>query len=60
MGKWARALLAVLVGNLLYFVLMPRLPAAVRHVPFRLDSGLLVDICVCTVVWLLLNSLGTR
>jgi hypothetical protein len=59
-GKWARALLSVLVGNLLYFVLMPKLPAALRHVPFRLDLGLLVDICVCTVVWLLLNFLGTR
>lgn len=60
MGKWARALLAVLVGNLLYFAFMPKLPAALRHVPFRPDLGLLVDICVCTVVWLLLNFLGTR
>jgi len=60
MGKWARALLAVVLGNLLYFALMPKLPPLARHVPFRLDLGLLLDIVGCTVVWVLLNLLGRR
>jgi hypothetical protein len=58
--RWARALLAVLVGNLLYFAVMPKLPAAARHVPFRLDLGLLLDCCLCTVVWLLLSLARRR
>jgi hypothetical protein len=60
MGKWARALLAVLLGNLIYFGVMPRLPAALRHVPFRFDVGLLLDIILCTVVWILLNLVARR
>jgi hypothetical protein len=59
-GRWARALLAVLLGNLLYFTVMPKLPAVVRHVPFRLDQGLLLDGCLCTVIWLLLSLARRR
>jgi len=59
-GRWARALLAVLLGNLAYFMLMPRLPLAARHVPFRLDLGLLVDCCLCTAVFLLLSLAWRR
>jgi len=60
MGKWARALLAVLLGNLIYFGLMSRLPAVLRHVPFRIDLGLLLDICVCTVAWIALTRIFAR
>ena len=60
MGKWGRALLAVLLGNLIYFGLMSRLPTLLRHVPFRLDLGLLLDICVCTVVWVALTRIFVR
>jgi hypothetical protein len=43
---------AVLIGNLLYFfVLMPYLPAAARHTPYRLDWGLLVDLWICLVIY---------
>jgi len=52
---WAKALLAVLLGNLLYFALVPTLPAPARHVPFRLDMGLLLDCCICTVAFVLVN-----
>ncbi len=52
---WARALLAVLLGNLAYFAIMPKLPAAARHVPFQLDLGLLLDCCICTVAFVLVN-----
>ena len=60
MGRWPKALLAVLLGNLAYFTLMPRLPIAARHVPFRLDLGLLVDCCLCTAVFVLLSLARRR
>jgi hypothetical protein len=53
--RWARALLAVLLGNLAYFAAMPRLPAVARHVPFRPDLGLLLDCLICTAVFVLLS-----
>ena len=60
MGRWAKALLAVLLGNLAYFAVMPKLPASARHVPFRLDLGLLLDCCVCTVVFVLVSLAWRR
>lgn len=39
------ALVAVLAGNAIYFLLMPHLPRLVRHSLFREDWGLLVDFC---------------
>jgi len=43
---------AVVAGNLLYFfLLMPHLPSAGRHRPFRIDFGLLVDAWVCLVLY---------
>ena len=55
MRTWAKALLAVLLGNLIYFALVPTLPASARHVPFRLDPGLLLDCGICTVAFVLVN-----
>jgi len=55
MYRWARALLAVLLGNLAYFALMPKLPAAAQHAPGRLDLGLLLDFCFCAAAFALLN-----
>lgn len=47
-----KQLVAVLLGSVLYFfVLMPHLPAAARHQPFRLDFGLLVLAWICLVLW---------
>ena len=60
MHRWARALLAVLVGNLAYFAIMPKLPASARHVPFRLDLGLLLDGCLCTVAFALVSLVWRR
>jgi hypothetical protein len=58
--RWARALLAVLVGNLAYFAVMPKLPASAQHAPGRLDLGLLLDFCLCAVVFALLSLAGRR
>jgi hypothetical protein len=60
MHKWARALVAVLVGNLAYFTVMPKLPASAQHVPFRLDLGLLLDCCLCAVAFALVTLAWRR
>ena len=47
-----KQLIAVVVGSLLYFfVLMPHLPAAGRHQPFRIDLGLVVNLWVCLALY---------
>jgi ABC-type uncharacterized transport system permease subunit len=47
-----KQLVAVVVGSLLYyFVLMPYLPLAGRHQPFRIDLGLVVNLWVCLVLY---------
>jgi hypothetical protein len=45
------ALVAVLAGNAIYYLLMPHLPAPARHRLFQEDWGLLVDFAICTVIF---------
>lgn len=45
------ALLAVMAGNAAYFLLMPHMPLWARHVPMRLDFGILVDFWLCLVIF---------
>jgi len=45
------ALLAVLAGNAIYFLLMPHLPLAARHGLYKEDWGLLVDFGICTAIF---------
>jgi hypothetical protein len=49
--NFRRSLLAVLLGNLVYFALMPHLPWELRHRPDRIDVGLLVDFVVCAILY---------
>jgi ABC-type uncharacterized transport system permease subunit len=56
-----KQLVAVVIGSVLYFfVLMPHLPPAARHEPFRLDWGLLVNAWVCLVLYGLLELIFRR
>ena len=49
---------AVVIGSLLYFfVLMAHLPSVLRHVPYRLDWGLLVDLWICLLIYGLIELL---
>jgi hypothetical protein len=49
--RFLKQFVAVVVGSLLYFfVLMPHLPLAGRHQPFRIDLGLVVNLWVCLVL----------
>jgi len=51
MKNFLDALVAVLAGNALYFLLMPQLPALARHSLFKEDWGLLVDFAICAVIF---------
>jgi hypothetical protein len=58
--NFVHALIAVLAGNLAYFLLMPRLPARAQHVAFRLDLGLLVDFWLCLVAFGIIKTVAGR
>lgn len=51
MKNFLDALVAVLVGNAIYYLLMPHLPSVARHGLFKEDWGLLVDFGICTVIF---------
>jgi hypothetical protein len=51
MKNFLDALLAVLAGNAVYYLLMPHLPMVARHWLFKEDWGLLVDFAVCTAIF---------
>ena len=51
-----QALLAIVLGNVLYFLLLPSLPTAARHHPFHVDLGSLVDFWFCLVVYGLIRT----
>jgi hypothetical protein len=56
-----KQLVAVAVGSPLYFfVLMPHLPLAGRHQPFRIDLGLVVNLWVCLVFYGVIEWLDRR
>ena len=51
-ARLLKSLLAILIGNLVYFVaILPHVPAAGRHQAFRLDLGLVIDFWTCVACW---------
>jgi hypothetical protein len=54
-SSFVDALLAVLAGNAIYFLLMPHLPRAMHHSLFIEDWGLVVDFIICTAVFVLVK-----
>ena len=51
MKNFLDALVAVLAGNAIYYLLLPYLPSVARHGLFKEDWGLLVDFVVCTMIF---------
>jgi len=47
--NFVQSLIAVLAGNLVYFLVMPHLPPAARHTLGKMDLGVLVDFWFCLV-----------
>jgi hypothetical protein len=58
-ARWLKSLLAVLVGNAVYFSLAPYLPPAARHQPLHFDLGIVVDFWFCLLVYGILNTLAS-
>ena len=54
------ALVAVLAGNAIYYLLMPHLPAVARHGLFQEDWGLLVDFAICTTIFVVVKYATRR
>lgn len=54
--NFLEALLAIILGNLVYFALEPHLPPAARHHPFRPDVGTLVDFSFCVAAYGLIRT----
>jgi hypothetical protein len=50
-----RYLLAILLGNLIFFGLESRLPIWLRHEPYVIDLGLAVDLAICVGVYFLIR-----
>lgn len=48
--NFRRSLLAVLLGNLIYFYLLPHLPDTLRH-RYGIDFGLFIDFLICTALY---------
>ena len=50
--RWIEYLVAVLVGNAIYFlVLFPVLPIGLQHQPLRADAGLLLAFLCCVAIY---------
>lgn len=54
--NFLQALLAIILGNVLYFILLPSLPPIARHRPFRIDLGMVVDFWFCLVAYGLIRT----
>ena len=50
-AKWIRYLVAILLGNAVYFALAPHLPPAAQHHSWAVDLGTLVDFWICLLVY---------
>jgi hypothetical protein len=59
-ANFLQALVAVLAGNALYFLLLPHLPPQARHVPPRVDLGMLLDFWICLVFFGLIKTVVAR
>ena len=54
--NFLEALLAIILGNVVYFALLPSLPPVARHHPFHLDVGMLLDFFFCVVAYGLIRT----
>jgi len=54
--NWLQALVAIILGNVVYFLLMPSLPPVARHHRFQVDLGTLIDFWFCLVAYGLIRT----
>ena len=60
MANFLQALVAVLGGNALYYLLMPHLPEEARHLPQKIDLGMLIDFWICLVIFGVIKTIAGR
>ena len=58
--NFIHALVAVLAGNAAYFLMVRYLPPQARHVPFRIDLGLVLDFWFCLVAFGMIKTIAGR
>ena len=56
--NFLKSLASVLLGNALYFLLMPKLPLRAQHQYNRLDLGLIIDFWICVVIYGLISTVA--
>lgn len=49
--RWIKYLIAIVIGNAIYFSLEPHLPPAAQHRPYHPDLGMFVDLWFCLAVY---------
>lgn len=49
--RWWEFAVAIVLGNLLYFSLLPVLPSPLQHQVFQLDLGLGLDFLLCVATY---------
>jgi hypothetical protein len=59
-ANFFHALVAVLAGNAVYFLLEKYLPVQAHHVPSRIDLGMLVDFCICLAMFGMVKTVAGR
>lgn len=60
MKNFAHSLAAVLVGNLVYFFVMPYLPIAAQHMSRSFDLGMAVDFSFCLAILGIIKAIAWR
>ena len=56
LNNFLQALLAIILGNVVYFALFPSLPPAARHHPMHVDLGVILDFWFCLVAYGLIRT----
>ncbi len=54
--NFLQTLVAIVLGNVVYFLLLPSLPPVARHHPFHMDLGMVVDFWFCLVAYGLIRT----
>jgi hypothetical protein len=55
-----QSFIAVVLGNAVYFLLMPHLPPPARHQVGKMDLGVVIDFWFCLVFWGAIKTLARR
>ena len=55
--RWIKYLIAIVVGNGVYFSLQSSFPPAAQHHPYHADLGMFVDLWFCVAVYGLIEML---